>query len=163
MLPLAGQILGASMTASRNLFFLLALTAASAAQADPLPAQDPLYKAVAAADAALFGASNRCDLDTFGRYFTDDLEFYHDKDGLSVGKADLIRKTRDNICGKMIRELVPGSLKVFPLPGYGAMEMGTHRFLHPGSPNDVGQADFMHVWQLRNGSWKISRVISYDH
>jgi hypothetical protein len=63
----------------------------------------------------------------------------------------------------MIRELVPGSLKVFPLPGYGAMEMGTHRFLHPGSPNDVGQADFMHVWQLRNGSWKISRVISYDH
>jgi hypothetical protein len=151
------------MNASRIVLFCLPLMAASAAQAAPLPAQDPLYKTIAAADAAVFGASNRCDLDTFGKYFTDDLEFYHDKDGLSAGKADLVQKTKNNICGKMIRELVPGSLKVFPLPGYGALEMGTHRFLHPASPNDIGQADFMHVWQFRNGSWKISRVISYDH
>lgn len=122
-----------------------------------------MSKAIAEADAAVFGASNRCDLDTFGSYFTDDPEFYHDKDGLSVGKADLIQKTKDKICGKMIRELVPGSLKVFPLPGFGALEMGTHRFLHPGAPNDIGQADFLHVWQFKNGVWKISRVISYDH
>lgn len=151
------------MKTSRNLFFVLALTLASSAQAAPLSPQDTLSKAIAASDAAVFAASNRCDLDTFGSFFTDDLEFYHDKDGLSLGKADLIQKTKDNICGKMIRELVPGSLKVFPLPGYGALEMGTHRFLHPGAPTDIGQADFLHVWQFKSGSWKISRVISYDH
>jgi ketosteroid isomerase-like protein len=151
------------MNASRSLFFLLALTAASTAQAAPLSSQDPVYKAIAAADTAVFGASNRCDLDTFGSYFTDDLEFYHDQSGLSVGMADLIQKTKNNICGKMVRELVPGSLRVFPLPGYGALELGTHRFLHPGDPNDIGQADFLHVWQLKGGSWKISRIISYDH
>lgn len=151
------------MNIFRRLLFCLALTAASAAQAAPLSPQDPLYKAISAADTALFEASNRCDLGTFGNYFTDDLEFYHDKDGLSVGKVDLVRKTKDNICGKMTRELVPGSLKVFPLGRYGALETGTHRFLHPGHPKDIGQADFVHVWQLKDGNWKISRVISYDH
>ncbi len=55
------------------LAFLLALAVPAAAQPGSLPLQDPLYKAVAAADAAVFGASNRCDLETFGSYFTDDL------------------------------------------------------------------------------------------
>ena len=151
------------MKAIRGRLCIVSLTGASAAQAAPRSRENPLHKTIAAEDAAVFGASNRCDLNTFGEYFTDDLEFYHDKDGLSVGKADLIQKTKNNICGKMIRELVPGSLKVFPLGKDGALEMGTHRFLHPGSPNDIGQADFIHVWQLKNGSWKISRVISYDH
>jgi len=146
-----------------RLAFLLALTMPAAAQANPLSPQDPLYKAVASADAAVFGAANRCDLETFGKYFTDDLEFYHDKTGLSVGKADLIQKTRSNICGKMVRELVPESLVVYPLPGFGAIEIGTHRFLHPGEPNNIGQAQFLHVWQLKDGQWRISRVISYDH
>jgi hypothetical protein len=151
------------MKAIRDLLFISALMAVSATQAAPLSPESPLHKTIAAADAAVFGASNRCDLHTFGDYFTDDLEFYHDKDGLSVGKADLIQKTKNNICGKMIRQLVSGSLKVFPLGKDGALEMGTHRFLHPGSPNDIGQADFTHVWRLKNGSWKISRIISYDH
>jgi hypothetical protein len=146
-----------------SLLFLLALGAPGAAQAAPLAPQDPIYKAIAAADAAVFGASNRCDLETFSKYFTDDLEFYHDQSGLSVGKDDLIQKTKNNICGKMVRELVPGSLVVYPLPGYGAIEIGTHRFLHPGDLNDIGEAQFLHIWQLKGGAWKISRVISYDH
>jgi hypothetical protein len=151
------------MRVQLSLLVLLACVSPICAQAAPLPADDATTRAVAAADAALFGASNRCDMDTFGRYVADDLEFYHDKDGLSVGKADLIAKTRANICGKMVRELVPGSLKVYPLPGFGAIEMGTHRFLHPGEPNNIGQADFTHVWQLKDGVWKLSRVLSYDH
>ena len=39
------------MNASRSLLFFLALTGASDAQAAPLSAQDPVYRAVAAADA----------------------------------------------------------------------------------------------------------------
>ena len=146
-----------------GLAVILALAVVGSAKADPLPAQDPLYKAIADADAALFGATNHCDLETLGKYVADDLEFYHDKSGLSVGKADLIQKTKDNICGKMVRELVPGSLAVYPLPGFGALEVGTHRFLHPGEPNNIGQAQLLHVWQLKDGQWKLSRVISYDH
>ena len=97
------------------------------------------------------------------RYFTDDLEFYHDNTGLSVGKDDLLQKTRANICGKMKRELVPGSMIVHPLPGFGAVQIGRHRFLHPAEPNNIGQAEFVHVWQFKDGAWKISRVLSFDH
>lgn len=133
------------------------------AQAAPLKPDDPVYKAIAAADTAVFAASNRCDLEAMGQYFTDDLEFYHDNSGLSVGKDDLLQKTKANICGKMVRELIPGSMIVYPLPGFGAVEVGRHRFLHPAEPNNVGQAEFLHVWQFKNGAWKISRVLSLDH
>lgn len=144
------------------LAILPALTPISASAAG-LGADAPLTKTIAAADAALFAASNRCDLKSFGAYFTDDLEFYHDRSGLSVGKADLLQKTRDNICGNMVRELVPGSLEVHELPGFGAVQLGTHRFLHPGEPGNIGQARFIHVWRNTNGAWQISRVISFDH
>ncbi len=152
------------MTAVRC--FALAILAALIpipALAGGLSPQAPLFQTIAAADAALFAASNRCDLTAFGAFFTDDLEFYHDRTGLAVGKTDLLQKTRDNICGKMVRELVPGSLEVHELAGFGALQMGTHRFLHPGEPGNVGEARFIHVWQNKDGAWKISRVISYDH
>ena len=63
----------------------------------------------------------------------------------------------------MVRELVPGSLEVYPLPSYGAIQVGTHRFLHPQEPGSIGQARFIHVWQKTDGAWKLRRVISYDH
>ncbi len=123
----------------------------------------PLFEEIKSVDTAFFAASNRCDLETFGKFVADDLEFYHDLSGLSVGKADLLSKTKSNICGKMVRELVPSSLEVYPLPDYGAIEVGTHRFLHPQEPGNIGQARFIHVWQKQDGTWKLKRVISYDH
>jgi len=63
------------------------------------------------------------------------------------------------------RELVPGTLEVYPLKGYGAVEIGVHRFHHPGreSAEPVGEAKFIHLWQNQDGVWKITRVISFDH
>jgi hypothetical protein len=46
---------------------------------------------------------------------------------------------------------------------YGAVEIGVHRFYHPDDKGNVGEAKFIHVWQNRDGAWKITRVISYDH
>jgi hypothetical protein len=37
-----------------------------------------------------------------------------------------------------------------------------HRFRHPGD-SDVGEAKFVMLWQYKDGAWKITRVISYDH
>lgn len=144
----------------RTMILALALLAPGAAQA---ASSGPLFEEIKSVDAAFFGASNRCDLETFGNFVADDLEFYHDLSGLSVGKADLLTKTKNNICGKMVRELVPGSLEVYPLPGYGAIQVETHRFLHPGEPGNIGQARFIHIWQKKDGAWKITRVVSYDH
>ena len=63
----------------------------------------------------------------------------------------------------MTRELVPGSLEVYPIAGYGAVEIGVHRFHHPDDESNVGEAKFVQLWQNKDGGWKISRVISFDH
>jgi len=156
--------------ALRSVLFVLPLLAAPAApslqaQAAQPSSRDALYQTIASLDSALFDAANRCDLEKLGTYFTDDLEFYHDQSGLSVGKQDFLNKSKNNICGKVIRELVPGSLEVYPLKGYGAVEIGVHRFHHPGKDDTmaVGEAKFIHLWQYKDGTWKISRVISYEH
>jgi len=39
-----------------------------------------------------------------------------------------------------------------------------HRFHHPGRPEDgVGDAKFVTLWQNKDGVWKVTRVISYNH
>jgi hypothetical protein len=125
---------------------------------------DRLFDNVAALDEKLFGAYNRCDLATMGSLITDDLEFYHDKTGLSVGKKVFLDAIRDNICGKVQRELVPGSMEVYRIDHYGAVEIGSHRFLHPGHEEiGVGEAKFITVWRLKDGNWQMTRAISYDH
>jgi hypothetical protein len=61
--------------------------------------------------------------------------------------------------------LVPGTLQVYYMKGYGAVEMGVHRFHHPGheETEGVGEGKFVHLWQYKDGAWKITTAISYDH
>jgi ketosteroid isomerase-like protein len=136
---------------------------ASAQAKQGLPEGDELYKTIQQLDTELFDAYNKCDLDKLGSMVAEDLEFYHDQTGLSVGRQALVDAVKTNICGKVHRELVAGSLEVYPLKGYGAVEIGVHRFTHPGDPKNTGEARFIHVWQLQDGVWKVKRVISFDH
>jgi len=132
---------------------------------DKIQNQEELDRAVTALDAALFDSYNRCDLDKFASFFVDDVEFYHDQGGVTLGKAALTESVKKNICGKVTRELVPGTLKIYYMKGYGALEVGVHRFHHPGHEDTegVGEGQFIHLWQYKDGAWKITRVISYDH
>ncbi len=145
--------------------FVVFAFAADVPSLESIQSQEQLNKAVASLDAALFDTYNRCELDKFAAFFTEDVEFYHDQTGLSAGKAALIGALKNNICGKVTRELVPGTLQVYPIKGYGAVEMGVHRFHHPGHEDTkgVGEGRFIHLWQYKDGAWKITRVISYDH
>lgn len=145
---------------------LLILTALAcmpaAAQSTAQP--DPLLKTIQSLDTKLFDAYNHCDLNTLGAMVSDDLEFYHDQTGLSVGKAPFLAAIKQNICGKVERALLPATLEVYPLKGYGAVEIGIHRFHHPGRPEDgMGDAKFVTLWQNKDGEWKVTRVISYNH
>ena len=132
---------------------------------DKISSQTELDAAITALDAALFDAYNRCDLDKFSSFFADDVEFYHDQGGVTLGKANLTDSVKKNICGKVTRELVPGTLQVYHMKGYGAVEIGVHHFLHPGNDDKegVGEGKFIHLWQYKDAAWKITRVISYDH
>lgn len=132
---------------------------------DKIQSQAELDRVGAALDAALFDAYNRCDLDKFASFIVDEVEFYHDQGGVTLGKTALTDSVKKNICGKVTRELVPGSLKVYHMKGYGLVEIGVHRFHHPGHDDTegVGEGQFVHLWQYKDGAWKVTRVISYDH
>jgi ketosteroid isomerase-like protein len=132
---------------------------------DAIKTDAELTSAISALDTQLFDAYNNCDLDKLGSMVADDLEFYHDKTGLAVGKQPFLVAIKNNICGKVTRELVKGSMEVYPIHGYGAVEIGVHRFHHPGTQDHdvLGEAKFVHLWQYKDGAWKVTRVISYDH
>jgi len=159
---------------------LLVLVVPSFAQKD----KGALYQTVLGLDQQLFDAANRCDLDKLASMVEENLEFYHDKAGLMVGRQTFLDSVKNNTCHVMIRELVPGSMEVYPIKDYGAIQVATHRFHHPSHEKEfpgarelgmthfldpgakewpVGEAKFMHIWQLKDGSWKLTRVISYDH
>jgi ketosteroid isomerase-like protein len=147
--------------ASSLLLMFVMFCVASCAQSQ---ASDPaLFKTIQTLDTKLFDAYNHCDLPAFSSLVADDIEFYHDKTGLSVGRQALVDAIKNNICGKVTRELVPGSLEVYPIAGYGAVEIGVHRFHNPDEESNVGEAKFVQLWQNKDGGWKISRVISFDH
>jgi hypothetical protein len=98
---------------------------------NPDQSNTELYKEIAHMDSVLFNAFNNRDTYQFKKMFTADLEFYHDKGGLTGYQhtIDFMRSTANSSNG-LKRELVKGTLEVYPIPGYGAMEIGSHRFCH---------------------------------
>lgn len=146
--------------------FLLAIMSAcylAPASAQTTAPADPLFTTIQALDTKFFDAYNHCDLTTMSSMIADDLEFYHDKTGAAYGRQALLDGIKNNICGKVTRELVPGTLEVYPIANYGAVEIGVHRFYHPGQPDNIGEAKFITLWQNKNGAWQITRAISFDH
>lgn len=141
------------------------VTRVNAQALENIKSQDELNKVITSLDAALFDAYNRCDLPKFESFFTDDVEFYHDQGGVTLGREKLTASLKSNICGKVTRELVAPSVQVHTMKGFGAVQLGVHRFHHPGREDvePVGEASFIHLWRYKDGAWKITRVISYDH
>lgn len=122
---------------------------------------DKLFRKIAHMDSVYFNAYNSCDMATQARIYSDSIEFYHDGSGLERSKANLLKAIRENICGKVTRELVPGSMEVYPLPGYGAVEIALHRFINHAENNHVSEPSrFIVIWKQTGDRWQITRVIS---
>jgi ketosteroid isomerase-like protein len=129
------------------------------------PQRTPLSDEIAAMDKAMFEAFNAHDLDRLMPFFSDDLEFFHDTGGL-LTKADAMEGFWSNFARNngLRRDLVPGSLEVVEIKGYGAVEIGAHRFCHlENNKQDCGTFKFLHVWRKTDAGWKVTRVISYGH
>jgi len=144
---------------------IIAVNGADAQSKQDSVASQDLYKEIAHMDSVLFNAFNSRNVELFKSLFTEDLEFYHDKGGLTDYKhtVDFMNSVASEN-NQLKRELVKGSLEVYPIPGYGAMEIGAHRFCHmENGKQDCGTFRFVHIWQKKNNEWKISRVISYGH
>jgi hypothetical protein len=128
------------------------------------PDNQQLYDTIVRLDSIVFEAYNTCNihLEEFGSFFSDNIEFYHDQGGVMTSKKDIIDATKRNICGKVTRELVKGSIEVYPIKDFGAVEIGLHKFHNNqepiGTPSKVGR--FLIIWEGKNGEWKIKRVVS---
>ncbi len=96
-------------------------------------------------------------------YFAPDVEFYHDTGGVTWTRDAMIANTGKNVCGHFRRQLVAGSMKVYPIKDFGAIETGVHEFCQIGADKCEGIADFTIVWRLKDGAWQITRVLSYGH
>jgi hypothetical protein len=114
-------------------------------------------------DTQLFNAYNACDLAKFGDLLGVDVEFYHDKGGVMLGRQPVVAAVEKNICGKVRRELIPGTLKSYPMDDYGIVQLGEHRFCTAGTEKCTGVARFVHLWRQSAGVWQATRIISYDH
>lgn len=152
------------MTLRTLLLLPLLLAAASAFAADGDE------QAIRAADARYWQAYNACDFDAMGGLLTDDVEFYHDRTGLTAGKDAVLDSLRKGPCGTpgmhLRREAVDASLRFDPLAGGFGLLTGTHRFFsrEDGKPERLaGQAGFTVLWQSVEGQWRMRRVFSYAH
>jgi hypothetical protein len=129
------------------------------------PVSQALYDSIVHMDSLLFNSFNNQDLETQKCIFATDLEFYHDKGGL-MHYQQVIESTRNLFAQNngLKRTLIPGSMEVYPIPGYGAMQTGMHCFCHvENGKDDCGTFRFVHIWQSAQDGWKLTRVISYDH
>lgn len=121
-----------------------------------------LYDTIVRLDSILFTAYNTCDLVTYANLFSEDLEFYHDQGGLMTDKTASIEAFRKNVCGKVRRELLKGSIEVSPIANYGAVAIGMHRFFNNQEkpPAEHRYARFVIIWKREKTEWKVTRVIS---
>jgi ketosteroid isomerase-like protein len=124
-----------------------------------------LFDKIARMDGAIFDAFDGHDVDRLMSMFTDDLEFYHDTGGLTN-----YQQSKENFAKVFAgtpdirRDLVRGSLEIYPIKDYGAIEIGEHVFCHKeNGKDDCGTFKFAMVWRKTDDSWKVSRVISYGH
>jgi hypothetical protein len=150
---------------------------ASGHKARPGPEQTAeLTDTIRSLDQKLFAAVfDDCDTDVLKTLVDDDFEFFHDKDGQSADSGAQFIASISGMCERQRagtdyrarRELDRASLGVFPMNHYGAVETGVHRFymLEPGKPEKLVEISrFTMLWRhLEDGSWRLSRVISYDH
>lgn len=145
----------------KHFTLLLPLLAFNASAEQP----PSLFEQIVQADKKLFDAFNACNVEAMSNIFSKDLEFFHDKSGIS-NYTVTIKASKAN-CDRnlgLTRQLVPGTMKVFPIPNYGAIQEAKHEFCHiENGKNDCGTFKFVHIWKLSGDDWTLTRVISYDH
>lgn len=146
--------------------FLLSLSAIS------MNAQDnSVEKIIHQKDSIFWNAYNNCDIREMNKYLATDIEFYHDKGGATYGLENLNEGLKNGLCSAGVnsikREAITESIHIFPLKKneevYGAIISGEHLFISNKTHKAESIAKFNHLWLLKEGNWKMHRVLSYDH
>lgn len=155
---------------------MLTILALLAAAPIALPEGAALTEEVRAADDRFFTLffDARCHSTEIRAMLADDIEMYHDKGGVIATSADQFMADYKKGCAaraapdawRSRRELVPASLTVDLVPGFGAIEDGDHRFYErqgDGKERLAGFAHFTQLWVKTPEGWKLKRVFSFAH
>ena len=143
----------------------LVISLVANAQTEEIPEYKPsdihLHNTISKLDSIYFTAYNTCDMETQRKMYSEDLEFFHDKGGLATSKEGILTSLKNNICGKVTRTLIKGSIEVYPIPNYGAIQIGYHKFFNNQEPNEKSiPSKFIVVWKQDKNNWQITKVIS---
>lgn len=147
-----------------SIVLLIALTANSQQPYTYKPDDQKLHDTIVKLDSIFFSLYNNCatQLQAYADFYKDSVEFYHDLGGLSTSKKDVVEGTKKYICGKVTREVVKGSIEVYAIKDYGAVEMGLHLF-HNNQEKQDGPpkvSKFIIFWQRSSKGWHIAKVVS---
>lgn len=125
----------------------------------------PLFNEIAHLDSLQFDAFNSRKLDMLMNYFDGSLELYQDNTG--VRNFDQTKQAFGRLFKMdyvLNRKLIAGTMEVYPIKDYGAIQTGQHTFSH----TENGQLQsatfkFMQIWQKKDGVWRVTREVTYGH
>jgi len=134
-----------------------------------------IFNSLKEKDSLLFELGfNQIDTLQVKRLIGEDFEFYHDEHGITDSKMAFVNNIKGilDLPFKTRRELVKGSLEVYPLYKnnsqelYGAVQKGEHNFYQQKKGEieyKTNTAKFIHLWIIEENDWKLKRVLSFDH
>ena len=125
-----------------------------------VPASKALYDTIVQMDSVYFDTYNSCKIARMDSLTAENLEFYHDRGGLTTSKKEYIESIKKNICGKVTRKLAKGSIEVYEIPGFGAVEEGFHSFRNLAEKSESEPSKFIILWRKQGNSWQLTRVVS---
>lgn len=137
--------------------------AALAQTVHPSIPDSELPEIMAQLDQKHFDAFNRCDTDTLFALYAPDVEFFHDLTGRILNRDQFIQAVKKNICGKVQRRPLPGTMEVYPMAKIGAIQMGQHCFAEAGKADCIQRGRYYILWRFDGADWRVAKVFSYDH
>ena len=134
---------------------------------------EKIKKEIMACDSILFQRGyNHCDTASVSKILASDFEFYHDQAGAIYSPSNFLNALT-GLCQmdyKASRELDLSTTEIHILKNngeiYAVLQSGHHSFFaeNTSTPkHKTSSAKFHHLWFKSNASWKLKRVISFDH
>ncbi|MEO6279665.1 nuclear transport factor 2 family protein [Roseateles sp.] len=118
---------------------------------------------IAKLDRQHWDAFNRCDIAALQALYAADVEFFHDLTGRILNREQFLQAVQKNICGKVQRRALEGTMEIYPMAKLGALELGRHCFAEAGRPVCIQQGRYTILWRFDGTAWQIAKVFSYDH